>query len=264
MRSFSQCVLLLHVVLLIGCASTPPMERLTFEDRWKDKKTPDTNTLLTCTQYASVASSYARDQRTPPPLNSVVKVNVTAPTEYEGEISNCNRSSCGLTLRETSSSSISRSIRETSNQMAENYEQLGEAIGNAIAEGKRRRRGEKAYKEALSECYELAGFQKEQIGFVDLSLGKLSCEQQSPSNLNKDIKQVVRFVNETSSRVNLLFVEEDGNKRLLREVPPRKGLKWQHYPGSSLIIEKASDRSCLASLIVPEYQTKTTTVRLKN
>lgn len=263
MRSFSQSVLLLYVVLLTGCASTPPMENLTYKWFWKDKA-PDANTLLTCSQYASMASSYAREKRTPPPLQSVVKVNVTTPTEYEGEISKCSNSSCQLTLRETSSSRISRSIKETSNQMAEDYEELGKAIGNAIAEGQRRRRAENAYKIALNECHKLAGFEKEQRGFIDLQLGKLNCEQQSPSALNKDIKQTVRFVNQTSSRVNLLFIDEDGNKRLLKEVMPRKGAKWQHYPGSSFIVEKASDRSCLASLIVPEYQTETTTVRLTN
>jgi len=263
MRSFAQCAYLFCIILIAGCTSVPPMERLTFEDRWEANKAPDTNTLLTCTQYASVASSYAREKRTPPPLQSVVKVNVTAPTEYEGEISKCTNSSCQLTLRETSASSISRSIKETSNDMAESYEQLGAAIGNAIAEGKRRRRGEKAYKDALNECYELAGFQKEQLGFVDVSLGKLNCDLQLPSQVNRDIEQEVRFTNETSSRINLLFMRKDGSKKQLKEIFPRKGVSLKLHPGSSFLVEKASDKSCLASLTVPEYKARTT-VRLRN
>ena len=238
------------------------MEKLTYKWFWKDK-TPDANTLLTCSQYASMASSYAREKRTPPPLQSVVKVNVTTPTEYEGEISKCSNSSCKLTLRETSSSSISRSIRETSNEMAEDFEELGKAIGNAIAEGQKRRRAENAYKNALNECYKLAGFEKEQRGFIDLQLGKLSCDLQLRSQVNMDIKQEVRFTNETSSRVNLLFLRKDGSKKQLKEIFPRKGVSLELHPGSSFLVEKASDKSCLASLTVPEYKARTT-VRLRN
>ncbi len=52
-------------LLVTGCASAPLMERVTYEEYWKDGKAPDTNTLLTCTEYASVASPYAREKRTP-------------------------------------------------------------------------------------------------------------------------------------------------------------------------------------------------------
>ena len=252
------------VSLGIGCASVPPMERVVFEEVWKDGKSPDTNTLLTCSQYASVASSYAREKRTPPPIQNVVNVNVTTPKEYEGEISNCGYSTCELTLRETRSSRISSSIRETSNQMQQSYEQLGAALGNAIAEGKKRRRAEYAYKNALEECYQLGGFEKEQRGIVELSLSELGCGNAVISSLNEDIKQKVSFSNETSSRINLVYLGPSGRKKTLAQLAPRKTKSVIHNPGSAFQVLRTSDERCLASITVPEYSTETTTLRLTN
>ena len=265
MRSnYLPMVVVLCGLLVTGCASAPPMQRVTYEEKWKDGKAPDTNTLLTCTKYANVASSYAREKRTPPPVQNVVNVNVTTPREYEGEISNCNYSTCEISLKETRSSRIASSIQETSNQMQQSYEQLGAALGNAIAEGKKRRRAERAYKEALNECFELGGFEKEQRGVVELSLSKLSCDGPSRSILNRDIKQKVRFTNGTSSRINLVYFRPSGKQKTISVLRPRKTTAFTLNPGSTFKLLRNSDEICLASITVPEYSTGTTTLKLSN
>ena len=264
MRSnyFSMAVVLFGS-LVTGCASAPPMERITYEEYWKDGKAPDTNTLLACTEYASVASSYAREKRTPPPIRNIVNVNVTTPREYEGEISNCGYSTCELTLRETRTSRISNSIRETGNQMQQSYEQLGAAIGNAIAEGKRRRRAESAFKQALEECYQLAGLEKAKRAVVHIDLNEQTCADAAPTIATSELHESITLVNQTTTPLNVVYLGESGGKKNVAKLTPNSSQDFGFLPGSSLILENAYSKTCVAGLVIPDYEDETT-LRLIN
>jgi hypothetical protein len=264
MRSnYLSMALVLCGLIVTGCASAPPMERITYEEYWKDGKAPDTNTLLTCTEYASIASSYAREKRTPPPIQNVVNVNVTTPREYEGEISNCSYSTCELTLRETRSSRISSSIRETSQQMAQNYYEMGAAIGNAIAEGAERRRAESAFKQALDECYQLAGLEKAQRAVVYIDLNKQTCAESAPTKATSELHESITLVNQTKTPLNLVYLGASGGKKNLAKLTPNSSQDFGFLPGSSLILENAYSKTCVAGLVIPDYEDKTT-LRLIN
>ena len=240
--------------MVTGCATTGSS---TYGSEWKNGKKPSTSTLLACAEYARVATSYTTQGRPAPPMNQVVTITPSNPTEYEGEITSCSMTSCNVVLRETRRSAMSRQITDTTNKMAEGYYQAGYAIGAAMAEASRRKREEEARQIATDECLLVAGYEKELVRFEEMG-GYKTCElpHTVPDKVGRHEVPVL-FRNFTQSPVALTYLRPDGQRQAFGSIEPFREVSITSRKGHAWEMSDETTGDCLSRTIIYEAPTKT-------
>ena len=230
------CVFSAISLALTGCIVTPPFERVEYSERWKDEKYPDSTTLMECNQYAS-----SKADRAAPPITP-------GKTSY-GTPTNCSRQT-----------GIAKNICDEGNRGARRAAELGTAIGNAVAQGNRRKRWTAAYEEGLDFCYGLEGFKKERIGSVTLRMSEAPCTAAVRTLVTSNRHELLTISNRSSADLNMVYWAPDGKKVSAGEIDARETSDFAFLAGSSLLIERRSDGLCMAFLSVPDYEAETTVI----
>ena len=232
------CVFSAISLALTGCIVTPPLERVEYSERWKDGKYPDSTTLMECNQYAS-----SKADRAAPPITPG-KTSYGTPTNCSGQ------------------TGIAKNICDEGNRGARRAAELGTAIGNAVAQGNRRKRWTAAYEEGLDFCYGLEGFKKERIGNVTFSLSDAPCADAVRTPVTSNHHELITISNRSSAALNIVYWVAEDKKVSVGEIESRETSDFAFFPGSSLLIERLSDGACMASLSVPDYEAETTIILL--
>ena len=247
------CIALL-ATLVTGCATTGSG---TYGSEWKNGKRPSSSTLLACAEYARVSTSYTTQGRPAPTMNQVVTITPSNPTEYEGEITSCDMTSCNVVLRETRRSAMSRQITDTTNKMAEGYYQAGYAIGAAMAESRRRKREEEARQIATDECLLVAGYEKELVRFEEMG-GDKTCKlpHTVPDKVGSQEVPVV-FRNFTQSPVALTYLRPNGQRQAYGSIESFREVRITSRKGHAWEMSDETTGACLSRAIIYEAPTKT-------
>lgn len=244
------------ILLLGGCASSGGFENTRYDSYWKDDKRPNPQTLLACAEYARVSASYSTQGYEAPPMNQVVVMAPTSPTEYEGEITSCGITSCTVELRETRRSAMSRQFRETTNSMSQDYYQAGYAIGAAIRRSNERAKLEAAVEKANNECLASAGYEQLSRRYVDVFANVRTCETLDGTNA-KDVgtaadKIGLVFRNYTKTPVDIRFVQPSGRRTHSTTVEPYQRINYTTVRGHVWEIANAATGTCMSKIKIDD------------
>lgn len=232
------CLFAAISLALTGCVVTSPMERVEYSERWKDEKYPDSTTLMDCNQYAS-----SKADRAAPPITPT-RPSYSTPTD-------CSRQT-----------GIAKGICDEGNRGARRAAELGSAVGNAVAQGNRRKRWAAAYEKNQDFCYGLEGFKKERIGNVTVSMSDAPCADALRTPVTSNHHELITISNRSSVDLNIVYWVSEDKKVSVGEIESQETSDFAFFAGSSLLIERLPDGVCMASLSVPDYEAETTVILL--